>query len=138
MAALFPAKLNSDRTTSYPDFRNILNLRNMSFPVTFSDITIFEKNNKEVSINIYGLNKEKKIIGPLYRTQHKKRHHINLLFLENETQTHYCLIKDLGRLVRSQITKHHSKIYFCDDCLLMFTTDNTLYNHVWWRGNYIT
>lgn len=129
MAALFPAKSNPERTSSYPDYNTVLDLNKMTFPVSFSDIKIFEKNNCKISVNIYGLNKNKKIVGPLYRTQQRKKYHVNLLLLENNNHSHYCLIKDLGRLVRPQVTKHHGKIYFCDDCLLFFNSEHKLNEH---------
>ncbi|XP_049872417.1 uncharacterized protein LOC126380040 [Pectinophora gossypiella] len=43
--------------------------------------------------------------------------------------SHYCLIKDLPRLVRSQISKHHGKLYFCEHCLLFFNSTDQLSSH---------
>lgn len=43
VASLFPAKSNAHRTTSYPHFKSVLNIKNLSFPVGFSDIKYFEK-----------------------------------------------------------------------------------------------
>lgn len=130
MAALFPAKFNADRTTAYPKFQKILNLNNMTFPAGFSDIKVFEKNNSKISVNVYGINKNKNIVGPLYRTKQRKKYHVNMLLLQKGERTHYCLIKNLERLTRSQITKHHGKVHFCDDCLLFFNTVNMLQDHV--------
>lgn len=129
MAALFPAKSNADRVSSYPDFNDKLNLKNMSFPMTLSDIKCFEKNNPQISVNVYGL-KKNKIVGPLYKTQKRSSKHINLLFIEKGGRSHYCLIKDLTRLLRSQITKHHGKIHFCEDCLMFFNNENKIRSHV--------
>ncbi|CAH0406333.1 unnamed protein product [Chilo suppressalis] len=130
MAALFPAENNAHRTSSYPHFENVLNIKNMTFPVNFSDIKTFEKNNSNISINVYGLKNKTNIVGPLYRTQNKKKNHINLLFIEKGNLTHYCLIKNLSRLLRSQLTKHHSKIYFCDDCMIFFENASKFNAHV--------
>lgn len=129
MAALFPAQQNSNRTASYPHFDTALNTKHMTFPVGFRDVRVFEKNNKNISVNIYGLKNNKTIVGPLYKSIQKKQNHVNLLFLENGKNTHYCLIKNLSRLVRNQVTKHHSKISFCDDCMIFFSDDNKLNNH---------
>lgn len=131
MAALFPAQNNSHRTSSYPHFDTVLNTKNMTFPAGFRDVKIFEKNNDNISINIYGLSDKSDVLGPLYKSIYKGRQHrINLLFLESGAQTHYCLIKDLSRLVRSQITKHGGRIFFCDDCLLFFSNDKKRNEHV--------
>lgn len=132
VAALHPAKKHPDRVSSYPDFRNVVNTKGMSFPVTFSDISIFEKNNPELRFIIYGLKNSKTIIGPLYKSenQDKEKKTIHLLYLENGAKTHYCLIKDLSRLVRNQITSHHGKLYFCDSCLIFFGSRGEADGHV--------
>lgn len=130
VAALHPAKNHQDRVSSYPHFQDVLNIENMSFPVTFSDIKIFEENNPQLGFIIYGLKKNKTIIGPLYKSESTDdKQIIHLLILENNLTSHYCLIKDLSRLVRSQLTKHHGKLYFCDTCLLFFSTIDEVENH---------
>jgi hypothetical protein len=129
VAALFPAQKNQDRTSSYPHFENILITKNMTFPVGLSDIKIFEKNNQKISVNVYGLRKNE-VVGPLYKSGKKRKHHVNLLMMENGDQSHYCLIKNLGRLLKSQLTKHNGKIFFCEECLIFFYTADKLNKHV--------
>lgn len=129
MAALFPAKNNGQRTSAYPHFKTKLNIKGMSFPVGFSDIGVFEKNNSNISVNIYGL-KNKTVVGPLYKSQCRKQNHVNLLFLENGQKTHYCLIKDLAKLLRQQLTKHHTKIFLCEECMIFFDNKDKLNSHV--------
>lgn len=128
VAALYPATRNSERTTSYPHYKKVLNSDNMSFPVSFSDINTFEKNN-EISINVYSL-KKCKVVGPIYRSEFTRKVRVNLLLIENNGKSHYVLIKNLSRLVRSQISKHHGRLFFCDDCLLFFSSENNLNSHV--------
>lgn len=131
-AALHPTKIHPERVSSYPNFQDLFNTENMNFPVSFADITIFEKNNPNITVNVYGLSDGKFIEGPLYRSEsmNKKARHINLLLVENEDKSHYCLIKNLPRLVRSQITKHHGNLFFCDTCLSFFKLQEDLTNHV--------
>lgn len=128
VATLNPAKNHPVRVSSYPDFRNVLNIKNISFPVSFSDIAQFEINNPEICIYIYGL-KNNTIIGPLYKPKTLNGKVIHLLYLESSDLSHYCLIKDLPRLVRTQITKHHGKLYCCDACLIFFNTCDDLSSH---------
>lgn len=130
MAALYPVKKNADRVSSYPHFSSVLNLNHMSFPVSVNDIKVFEKNNNDISVNIYGLDSKQNVTGPLYKTSLRKKHHINMLLLENGSQSHYCLIKNFTKLVRSQVTKHHGKLFFCDECLLFFKSSQQQINHV--------
>lgn len=131
MAALFPPKQNADRVSSYPHFSDVLNTTYMTFPVSLTDIKIFEKNNSKISVNVYGYEKNNQTIsGPLYKTKTKRQYHINLLYLENGIKSHYCLIKNLARLLHSQITKNHGKLYFCDECLIFFNDEKKLDSHV--------
>lgn len=44
-----------NRTSSYVDFRQLLNFRDIEFPVKLSDVSKFEKYNPQISINVYGL-----------------------------------------------------------------------------------
>ncbi|KAL0850902.1 hypothetical protein ABMA28_006811 [Loxostege sticticalis] len=131
VAALYPVKNNSARVSSYPHFKSVLNTNDMSFPVTFDDISKFENNNPNISINVYSLKNNRTVVGPIYKSEFKSKDRIkiNLLLLESQAQSHFVLIRNLSRLVRTQITKHHCKLYFCDDCLLFFTTEKKLNDH---------
>lgn len=122
VASLFPAKRNVCRTTSYPHYSEILNIEGMSFPPTLDDIKLFEKNNPTISVNVYGLDAQNCVTGPLYMSS-KKSSHVHLLYIESKGEGHYCLIKDLIRLVRRQITLHKGNIYLCDGCLQFFSSE---------------
>lgn len=77
-----------------------LNFTSMSFPTDIKDIHLFEKNNIDISINVFGYdNKLKTVIGPYYITKNEKQFHINLLLLESECgeKFHYILINDISR-----------------------------------------
>lgn len=131
-AALYPANKHPERVSSYPHYKHVLNTHDISLPVSFSDISVFEKNNTSINIYVYGLKDNKIITGPLYKSEnrHKNGKRIHLLLIDNNGLSHYCLIKNLGRLVRSQITKHHGSLFFCDSCLLFFPSEDELNNHV--------
>lgn len=102
----------------------------MKFPPSFHDIKIFEKNNSNISINVFGLDKKSKYVtGPLFTTSVKKIHHFNLLYIESEGKGHYCFIKNLLKLVRSQLTNHRGKIVLCESCLQIFKSEKLLKKH---------
>ncbi|CAH1639518.1 unnamed protein product [Spodoptera littoralis] len=128
VAGLYPAKNNVCRTSSYPHYSSVLNIEGMSFPPTMNDIKQFEKNNPNMSVNIYGL-QNNIVTGPLYASKHKREHHFNLLYIENNTVGHYCLIKDLIRLVRRQVTHYKGKVYLCDACLQFFSSETRYKSH---------
>ena len=58
------------------------------------------------------------------KTQDKK--FINL-FLHDDN--HYCVVKDLSKLVSSQLSNHQHKKHFCLICMNGFTTNEILKNH---------
>lgn len=130
IAHMYPAKRNPNRVTSYPHYENILNISGMKFPVSLSDIKLFEENNPNISVNVYGLEKNCDVSGPLYKTAHRKLTHVNLLLVQNHSQNHYCLIKNFEKLIHKQLTKHRSKIFLCDECFVYFESQEKLYGHI--------
>lgn len=131
VAALFPQKRNVCRTNSYPHYSTVLNISDMMFPPSNPDIRHFEKINPNISVNIYGLDNSKHIVtGPLYVTKSRKRNHVNLLYIEKNGKGHYCLVKDLLRLVKRQITHHKGKMFFCDVCLQCFASSKKYNSHM--------
>ncbi|KAJ8933404.1 hypothetical protein NQ318_004941 [Aromia moschata] len=75
------------------------------------------------------------IIPPIfYSVRHRRKNytyvHINLLLITSECgNSHYFWIKNLSRLVLSQISNSQHKKYFCDGCLLHFSNENLLFQH---------
>ncbi|KAB0805086.1 hypothetical protein PPYR_02056 [Photinus pyralis] len=152
-SALFPAARHSDRVSSYPYYGQILNFEGINFPVSLPQIPKFEKQNPDLSINVYGLIRKSVsnyVTVPLYLSKDKKEQHVNLLMIQDDYEIdrndlddaynvdkcqdktirfHYCWIKNLSRLVHSQLTKHDRKLYICDRCLHYFNSQAKLDNH---------
>lgn len=78
VAALHKPKGNPTRSSSYPHYENVLNLKGVAFPMALKDIKKFEQNNN-LSVNVYGL-ENKKIVGPLHFSANicNANPHINL------------------------------------------------------------
>ncbi|XP_074026183.1 uncharacterized protein [Leptinotarsa decemlineata] len=135
-SALYPASARVCELSSYPHFSTVLNVAGMEFPVKLKDIPKFEVMNN-CSINVYGLENtfkngkiEYEVVGPLHYSKSRLNSHVNLLNITDESgNSHYCWIKDLSRLVSSQISAHHHKKYFCDGCLLYFSDERALLRH---------
>ncbi|XP_046811879.1 uncharacterized protein LOC124421113, partial [Lucilia cuprina] len=106
----------------------ILNFKGLKFPLAVSMIKIFEENNPEISVNVFGLEGDH-VVGPFYFTQNEKNIHINLLLLEKDERFHYVWIKSISRLVKSQLTKHCRKVYICNTCLIHFHNEAVLVKH---------
>ncbi|XP_050505390.1 uncharacterized protein LOC126883768 [Diabrotica virgifera virgifera] len=135
IAAIFPASGNPTKPESYPPYDALLNFEGIDFPMKLKDIKKFETLNN-ISVNVYGLEsnfvnnkRQYEIVGPLYFTSNRHATHVNLLLITNDKQSHYCLILDMLRLVKSQKTSNHRKEYLCDGCLQFFVCEEKLHNH---------
>ena len=51
------------------------------------------------------------------------------MLIKNEVNTHYCLVNKLSSLLRSQVTKHKSELYFCLNCFNGYDKVEKLDNH---------
>ena len=69
-------------------------------------------------------------VYPLRVSPYKNRENkINLLLIESEGNSHYCLIQDLSTLIASQVNKHKGKCFICDNCLNPFNSEYSLNKH---------
>ncbi|KAB0802526.1 hypothetical protein PPYR_04712 [Photinus pyralis] len=152
-SALFPATHNPQRVTSYPYYAQIFNFDGISFPMSLDQLQKFLKQNPNLSINIYGLTRKTQsdyVTVPIYLNTEKKANHVNLLMIQKNYEIekdvensvlnnndapdeavrfHFCWIKDLSRLVRSQLTKNCRKLHICDRCLHYFSSLDKLRLH---------
>ena len=106
-----------------------LNWYKIDFPVSLDQIMRFEKNNLDISVNVFGYSKNEKVyqLHVSSACLEKRKHVINLLLISNEEKKHYCLIKDLRSLLSSQTSKHHT--HYCMNCLLGFDSEESLSKH---------
>ncbi|XP_070169355.1 uncharacterized protein [Polyergus mexicanus] len=137
VAALYPAEKNAGRESSYPHYTTVLNLKGVKFPMSLNRITKFERIN-DISINVYIVRDKKEGKGgcrvvPLRLTDDKKDRHINLLYFDDMTRrdnvTHFAWIKNLPRLVGSQLSGRRNKSHICDRCMHYFRTSDKLSTH---------
>jgi len=108
-----PTKKKVKRESSHPHYATVLNLRKIEFPVTVIQIKHFELLN-DISINVYGI-EDKNNIVPIRLSQQKRDKQVNLLYVEDDNNIgHFAWIKNLSRLVSSQLSKHKNPKYICD------------------------
>ncbi|KYN17530.1 hypothetical protein ALC57_10179 [Trachymyrmex cornetzi] len=100
VAALYLAKSNVDRKSSYPRYTTVLNLTNIEFPMTLKDIPKFEHLNA-VSINVYGIENEQ--ILPLRLIGDKKEKHVNLLNHRNQERVPFVVYADLECVLQKTV-----------------------------------
>jgi len=83
--------------------------------MTLTQTKKFENLN-DISINVYCIEKKKELsIVPIRLTDTKRDKHVNLLYVQNDDDVgHIAWIKNLSRLVSSQLSKYGHKKFFCD------------------------
>ena len=114
---------------------NTLNMEGICYPFSLKDINKFEKQNPTISITVLGY--EGKCIYPLRNsTNTNSEHNIILMLIEKGGVIHYCLVKNLSRLLSSQVSNHKEKHYFCYRCLNPFWSHESLIKHQEYCSNY--
>ena len=101
-------------------------MNGIEYPVKIQDIPKFETQNPQIAINVFALEKSDDLntLYPLYKTNHRDRQ-IDLLYLERDGDTHYCLIKDLNSL----FSNNGNHAYACRNCITIFTSVEALTNY---------
>lgn len=120
LAALHPKHRDAGNINHYKKYENELNLDGVSFPASLESIRIFEKQNENISINVYVIseefNHEKKkvenIIVPVRLTDNVKSKHIHLLMIHenNKEETENSDIESENEFLDD------SDDYYVDEC----------------------
>ena len=126
LAALYPVKDHRERIYHYKEHFDKLNIKGIKFPMSISSVEKFELQNK-LRINVFSY--EKGDTYPLYVSKSKNEKVINLLYLKNKSEQHFCLINKLSRLLRKQGNYCHKR-HYCHSCLLNFTSESVLKKHM--------
>ena len=118
------------RPGQYTKWLGKYNFDGCSMPMEINDINKFEKNNN-MSINVYHIEHDGKMIAPLRISQQEKKleEYINLLLIEGEDRCHYTWIRNFNRLL--SYDKSNPK-KFCPFCLSPFDSryNKTLEEHL--------
>ena len=137
--ALNPVEHHPERITQ--DLRRQseeLNWRGIEFPMKIDQIDKFERMNERISVNVFYYDKG---VLPLRVPKVEKEYQIDLLLITSEKDVeenergketekkHYCLIKNLSRLLSSQVTKQRKALVFCRRCLNHFPNEERLNTH---------
>ena len=129
MGSLHPVagRDNAKRVSQYVQYEKELQTDTLDFPTPLSQIPRFEKNNK-ISVNVFGL--ENNEVYPLQITQSRgMSHHVNLLLISKGEVRHFCLIRNLSRLLGDR-TAHKAQTFYCNYCLHGYSSENLLQEHI--------
>ena len=111
---LHPKERDEERIKDVEKYEFSLNTKGITFPMKLKDITKFEKLNLDLpGINVFS-NDDKMTIYPLRMANRDCKNTIDLFLHEEDGKSHYTLIKNFHRLIRSQKTKSKDgKIFIC-------------------------
>ena len=85
---------------------------------------IEQKNN--ICINVFCY--ENELTYPVYVSNKKFEHCMDLLLITEENQSHYVYIKDINRFMCNK-TKNKNKKHFSNYCLQCFSREKVLQEH---------
>ena len=104
-------------------------MEGIRYPVSLKDINKFEKQNPTISITVLGY--EGKSVYPLRNSDNTDmEQNIILMLIEKDEVKHYCLVKNISRLLATQAPKNNGKLYFCFNCLNTFWCQKALNKHL--------
>ena len=136
LRALNPCEKNPQRIDKkLKEKENTLNMDGIEYPVSLKDTDKFENQNPTISITVFGY--EEKGVCPLRNSDNTDReHNIILILIKEEGVNHYCLVKNVSRLLSSQVSNHKEKHHFCVRCLNAFWTHKSLNKHLEYCGKH--
>ena len=120
-----------ERISKLRPFINNYNWKDISFPVEQNHWKIFERNNKDIALNIFSANPTEKEINIIRRSEfnNKRKHIVDLLMItNNENNWHYVAIKNMSRLIGGVTSDNHGD-FFCRNCMHSYRTKNALKKH---------
>ena len=137
--AINPVEKNAERIDKKLTAKaDTLNWDGITFPTPLSEIDKFERNNPTISVNVAGFAekgscrdaKYENIVYPLRTSLYKREYEVDLLLFSGDNQTkHYCVIKNMSRLMHGQRTKKHATYFYCRNCYTPFTSKERLEEH---------
>ena len=126
---LHPREDNDSRLKDLKKYENSLNTNGIIFPMKLKDISKFEKLNPEIpGINVFSV--DKFVFYPLRMAERDCLNTIDLFLYEEDGNSHYSLIKNFNRFIRSQKTKGKDKLHICKRCFSHFTKSELLQKHI--------
>ena len=127
---------DEERIKDLEKYEFLLNTKGITFPMKINNITKFEKLNPELpGINVFSVD-DKKTIYPLRESKKDCKNTIDLFLHEEDGVSHYSLIKNFHRLIKSQKTKsNNGKIFICKRCFSHFTKEELLEKHIKYCSN---
>ena len=132
---LHPKESHEEKIKDLEKYEFSFNTKGITFPMKLKDISKFEKLNPELpGINVFS--NDNMTIYPLRMADRDCKNTIDLFLYEGDGVSHYSLIKNFHRLIKSQKTKSKDgKIFICKRCFSHFTKEELLEKHIKYCSN---
>ena len=127
---LHPKESHEEKIKDLEKYEFSFKTKGITFPMKLKDISKFEKLNPELpGINVFS--NDNMIIYPLRMADRDCKNTIDLFLYEGDGVSHYSLIKNFHRLIKSQKTKSKDgKIFICKRCFTHYTKEELLEKHI--------
>ena len=128
---LYPKERDAEWIGDLKKYEFSLNTKGITFPMNLNKINKFEKLNPELpGINVSSID-NKNVIYPLREAKRDCKKSIDLFLYEEDGVSHYSLIKNFHRLIRSQKTVGgNGKLFICKRCFSHYTKEELLDEHI--------
>ena len=110
---------------------NKYNWNGINFPAEQKDWNKFERNNKDVALNVLYAHSTKKKINIVKTSKHNntREYKVILLIISDENNNwHYICVKNLKALCRGVFSDKNGD-YYCLNCLHAYRTKSSLRKH---------
>ena len=114
-----------------------LNSKGITFPIGENDIKKFENLNPDLpEINVFYLDDKNNICHSREIKNKDCKNTIDLFLIQKDGKSHYTLIKNFHRLIRSQKTgSNNGKLFICKRCFSHYTKEELLDKHIEYCSN---
>ena len=132
---LHPKERDEERLTGLKKYEFSLKTEGITFPMKLKDITKFEKLNPELpGINVFS--NDGNIFYPLRMAERDCLNTIDLFLYEEDGVSHYSLVKNFTRLIKTQKTaSKNDTIFICKKCFTHYTKEELLQKHILYCSN---
>ena len=133
---LYPKERDAEWIGDLKKYEFSLSTKGISFPIKEKDITKFENLNPDLpGINVFYLD-EKNCICPTRSAKRDCKNTIDLFLIQENEKSHYTLIKNFHRLIRSQKTgSNNAKLFICKRYFWHFSKEELLDKHIEYCSN---
>ena len=119
-----------ERMSKLKPYINKYNWEGIDFPAGPKDWIKFEKNNKNVALNILFIPHNTKTITVAYRSEYnnKRKNQVILLMITSGKTSHYLAVTNLYALLQEK-SSNHKEDFYCLNCFNSYITKNKLKEH---------